>query len=104
MKFGEIYLCQFPFTSGAVSKLRPSLVLFDLAVDVVICRITSAQPNGKFDVALSDWAAAGLAKPSVVRLNRLVTVEKTLMHRRLGSLSKVDLNTVRVAWNANMTL
>ena len=30
------------------------------------------------DVALADWSAAGLAKPSIVRLNRLVTAEKSL--------------------------
>ena len=29
--FGQIFLCQFPFTTGAVSKARPVLVLFDLA-------------------------------------------------------------------------
>ena len=28
--FGEIFICQFPFTSGAASKIRPALVLFDL--------------------------------------------------------------------------
>ena len=28
--FGDIFICQFPFTSGAASKIRPALVLFDL--------------------------------------------------------------------------
>ena len=31
--FGEIFICQFPFTSGAASKIRPALVLFDLIVE-----------------------------------------------------------------------
>jgi hypothetical protein len=31
MKFGEIFICRFPFTSGTASKARPALVLFDLA-------------------------------------------------------------------------
>ena len=35
IKFGEIFLCQFPFTSGKVSKRRPVLVLFDLESDAV---------------------------------------------------------------------
>jgi hypothetical protein len=39
--FGEILICQFPFTSGVVSKVRPALVLFDLQQDVLICRVTS---------------------------------------------------------------
>jgi hypothetical protein len=78
MKFGDVYICRFPFTSGTFSKPRPALVLFDLGADVVLCRITSATHSGKLDVPIVDWSAAGLARPSIVRLNRLVTAEKTL--------------------------
>ena len=104
MKFGEIFICRFPFTSGVLSKPRPSLVLFDLGIDVVICRITSVAHAGTFDVAISDWAVAGLAMPSVVRLNRLVTAERSLLLSRLGELSAADAKIVRDAWNANMKL
>jgi hypothetical protein len=38
--FGDIFICQFPFTSGAASKIRPALVLFDLEQDAIICRVT----------------------------------------------------------------
>jgi hypothetical protein len=31
--FGEVFICQFPFTSGAASKIRSALVLFDLIVE-----------------------------------------------------------------------
>ena len=48
--FGEIVICQFPFTSGVVTKVRPALVLFDLQQDVLICRVTSAQGRGPLDV------------------------------------------------------
>ncbi len=104
MKFGEIHICRFPFTSGATSKPRPSLVLFDLGADVIICRITSTSHNGPLDLPVSDWSAAGLAKPSVIRLNRIVTAEKALLHVRLGELSKADQETVRNLWNAKMIL
>jgi mRNA interferase MazF len=104
MKFGEVFICRFPFTSGAVSKPRPVLVLFDLGFDVVICRITSASYSSSLDIPVRDWKAAGLAKPSVIRLNRIVTAEKTLLHRRLGELCDVDKSAVRTAWNTNMQL
>jgi mRNA-degrading endonuclease toxin of MazEF toxin-antitoxin module len=104
MKFGDIYICRFPFTSGTLSKPRPALVLFDIGADVVICRVTSAAHSGTFDVPVADWAAAGLAKPSVIRLNRLVTAEKTLLGVRLGELSDVDKRTVRSTWNSKMSL
>jgi mRNA interferase MazF len=102
--FGEIFICQFPFTSGAFSKPRPILVLFDLRQDVLICRITSAFYNGPVDVTLADWRQAGLAKPSVARLDRLVTAEKTILGRRLGALNAADEATVRAAWNQHMQL
>src|SRR6266436_8260673 len=102
IKFGEIFLCQFPFTSGKLSKRRPVLVLFDLPLNAVICRITSVPHSGSLDVAITDWMAAGLAKPSIARLNRLVTAEKSLLLKRLGELSAADNMTIRTAWNTNM--
>jgi mRNA interferase MazF len=102
--FGEVFICQFPFTSGTASKIRPALVLFDLQQDALICRITSASRTGPLDVTLNDWQAAGLLKPSVARLDRLVTAEKTVFLRRLGILSATDLAAVRNTWNQRMTL
>jgi mRNA interferase MazF len=102
--FGEVFICQFPFTSGAVSKLRPALVLFDLQEDAIICRLTSVVRTGALDVALKDWRTAGLLKPSVARLDRIVTAEKTIFLRRLGFLSPSDEEAVRKTWNQHMTL
>ena len=102
--FGEVFICQFPFTSGNATKIRPALVLFDLQQDAVICRVTSVSRTGALDVTLNDWQAAGLLKPSVARLDRLVTAEKTVFLRRLGVLSDADLASVRGAWNEHMTL
>ena len=102
--FGDVFIFQFPFTTGATSKPRPVIVLFDLQQDVLICRITSVLRSGPLDVRLADWAQAGLLKPSVARLDRLVTVEKSLLHRRLGKLSKTDETAVRSVWNQYMRL
>ena len=86
-EFGDVYVCRFPFASGAFRKPRPVLVLFDLDVEVVICRITSVSYSGPLDVELHSWVAAGLEKPSVARLNRLVTAEKSLLAKYLGRLA-----------------
>ena len=102
--FGEVFICQFPFTTGTGGKIRPALVLFDLTQDAVICRITSVPRSGPLDVTLNDWQAAGLLKPSIARLDRLVTAEKTIFMRRLGVLSAADSAAVRNAWNIQMQL
>lgn len=102
--FGEVYLCEFPFTSGAQSKIRPVLVLFDLSQDAIICRITSVPRSGPLDVTLAGWQTAGLLKPSVARLDCLVTAERAIFSRRLGMLNAGDAAKVRAIWNQNMRL
>jgi mRNA interferase MazF len=102
--FGEVFLCQFPFTSGAKSKVRPALLLFDLRHDAIICRITSVPHVGPLDVELSDWRSAGLLKSSVARLDRIVTAERSIFLRRLGVLSPPDSEIVRNTWNQKMRL
>jgi mRNA-degrading endonuclease toxin of MazEF toxin-antitoxin module len=102
--FGDVFLCEFPFTSGATTKVRPALVLFDLSLDAIICRVTSVSRSGPLDVNLIDWMAAGLLKPSVARLDRIVTAEKTIFLRRLGGISATDLDAVRSTWNQHMIL
>jgi mRNA interferase MazF len=102
--FGDIFICQFPFTSGASSKIRPALVLFDLEQDAIICRVTGVLRTGLLDVALKDWQTAGLLKPSVARLDRVVTAEKSIFMRRLGVLSPEDQKTIRDRWNQQMRL
>jgi mRNA interferase MazF len=71
---------------------------------LLICRITSVIRTGPLDIELIDWQTAGLAKPSVARLDRIVTAEKSVLMRRLGSLSAGDEAAVRSAWNQHMRL
>jgi mRNA interferase MazF len=101
---GDIFLSSFPFTSGQFSKTRPVLVLMDLGSDCLICRVTSATYSGPLEIQLADWQQAGLLKPSVARLTRLVTAEKSLLQSKIGRLSALDLEAVKRAWNQHMRL
>jgi len=59
----------------------------------------------EFDTELQDKPfLAGLEKPSVARLNRLVTAEKWLLTKYLGRLASSDAAAVKAAWNQNMML
>ena len=102
--FGEIVVCLFPFTSGAPGKVRPALLLFDLGQDAVVCRITSKPRSGLKDVEIKDWAAVRLLSASTARLDRLVTIEQSIIKRRIGKLSQRDEEAVRRAWNQHMKL
>jgi mRNA interferase MazF len=102
--FGDVVLCRFPFTSGAASKVRPAPVLFDLQQDAIVCRLTSVGHADPRSVALTNWQAAGLLKPTVARLDRVVTAERSILLRQLGALSANDKDAVRKAWNQHMRL
>jgi mRNA interferase MazF len=95
---GEVWIADIPFTSGAASKLRPVLVLWTDAADVVVAAVTSALPRSLTDVALQNWSSAGLRVASTVRLSRLDCLEQLLLRRRLGVLSRSDAEQVKRIW------
>jgi mRNA interferase MazF len=101
---GEIWLAEIPFTSGVASKLRPVLVLWQNAADVVVAAVTKAMPRSATDVPLQDWAAEGLIVASTVRLSRLDCLEQALLRRRLGRISQRDAGLVKTAWSKHVQL
>jgi mRNA interferase MazF len=103
-KTGDVFVCSFPFTSGQFSKPRPVLVLFDFGRDCLICRITSRIYTGPLEIQIHDWQQAGLLKPSVARIGRLVTADKQLLMHRIGKLRPHDLQAIKMAWNKHMRL
>ena len=49
-----------------------------------------------YNSPITDWQGAGLLAPSIVRLHKLATLEKSLMRRVLGSLQQGDRDQVSV--------
>lgn len=101
---GEFWLADIPFTSGAASKLRPVLVLWVDAADVVVAAVTKAPPRSPTDLALQDWVTEGLVAASTLRLCRLDCLEQVLLRRRLGVISPADAERVKAAWLQHMPL
>ncbi len=70
---------------------------------VVVARVTSQAIRSSFDVNIVAWQPAGLLLPSMVRVDKLATLEKRLIEHQMGSLSDEDRNRVRGAlqqlWN-----
>ena len=92
---GDIIIASFPFTDLKNSKRRPAVVLAvnSRPDDVVMAFISSVVPThlGPYDILLSpsdaDFSQSGLKVSSVVRLNKLATVDRRLLTRRIGFLS-----------------
>ena len=95
---GEVWIADIPFTSGAASKLRPVLVLWIDAADVVVAAVTSAQPRTRTDFTLQNWSTAGLRVASTVRLSRLDCLEQSRLRRRLGVVAQNDAANLKRVW------
>ena len=63
--------------------------------DILVARLTSQAPQTVFDVELVEWKQAGLLLPSVVRTDKVATLEKRLVESRLGALTTKDWEQVR---------
>lgn len=95
-QFGEIVLLAFPFTDSAAVKKRPALVLLDTGDgDVLVARLTTQSFPSLYEIALTDWNTAGLLAPSFAKINKLATLETSLVERKLGKLADADLALVR---------
>lgn len=103
-KAGEIWLADIPFTSGVASKVRPVLVLWEDAADVVVAAVTKAVPRSPSDVSLKGWSEAGLVVASTVRLSRLDCLEQPLLRRRLGVISRTDAQALKAVWSQHIQL
>ena len=92
---GDVVLLQFPFTDAAAYKRRPALVLLDTGDDdIVVARVTGQLSVTPHDVNLDEWQQAGLLLPSVVRLHKVATLQRKLVHTRLGRLTPGDWSRV----------
>jgi mRNA interferase MazF len=95
---GDIVVADFPGALGL--KRRPTVVLSSATYhatrpDVILGLITSqtASAVGATDYMLQDWSAAGLHRPSAFRVF-LVTLPRSAVSAKIGSLTKRDLDAV----------
>ena len=92
MKKGDIVLIPFPFTDLSGNKNRPALILAQNTRDVTIAFISSQlrwkEPT---DILLTPTNGNGLKKDSLIRTNKIATVEKALVLGLLGKISSQQL-------------
>lgn len=88
--FGDIVVISFPFTDLSATKLRPALVVSrdnQRRVDVVLAFITSKHRTAAYpdSFPIEPSVANGLKVNSVVRFDKLVTLNKGLIAGELGA-------------------
>lgn len=72
----EVWHARFDFSEGRGYKYRPVIVLAASSDGSLVAMVTSA--NNKLalahDYPIREWAAAGLDKPSIARLDRIAQI------------------------------
>lgn len=92
---GKVVLIQFPFDDLSSSKVRPAYCLTSIGVyqHVIFALITSQtrklspKTDIRIDSSSADFSISGLIKPSIIRLDHLITLRQSMVRRELGSLS-----------------
>lgn len=96
MKKGDVILVPFPFSDLSGKKYRPALVLADFKDDIIVAFITSqSKYDGLFDYKVKPSIDNGLKLPSRVRVNKLATLDKSIVRGKLGALLEAELVEIK---------
>lgn len=98
----DVVVVPFPYSDRLAEKRRPALVVShpDLPARlrrVWVAMITSVPHGDLGDVALRDWAAAGLPVASTLRASKIATIDLGRVIRVAGRLSDDDQRLARRA-------
>jgi mRNA interferase MazF len=101
---GEILLISFPFSDLTTAKQRPVLVLSkknhnDSSNDFICCGMTSNLENKSYSILLdrSDIQQGSIPKTSRIKFNKIFTLEKSLVIKKLGKVDHKKLKQVQKA-------
>jgi len=103
LRRGDIVLLAFPFTDLSSHKTRPAIVISESnETDVVVAFISSVIPDEKnrFDFVFTeshpDFTVTGLKKTSVFKMNKILTIERSKILRRLGNVPQSVQNKLDI--------
>jgi mRNA interferase MazF len=108
-KQGEIVLIPVPFTDLSSAKRRPVIVIsnddyHNTTVDMVVVAMTSNPTSGpySFTVTTSDLIQGSLNRPGTVRVDKIYTLDQSLIVKTFGQVNHRTLNRIRILLN-NLT-
>jgi len=94
---GDIVVIHFPYTDLSTAKKRPALIICPLdGDDLIMCQITSKEIRDKYAItlAMSDIADGSFHYSSNIRPNRIATLDKRLIAKKIGRLKNQKFQQV----------
>jgi len=103
MKKGQVVLLPFPFADFSNFKLRPAVCLTNSTLpheQVILAAISSIIPQEMVYTELvlnsnEEWfKQTGLKKTSIIKVHKLITVQKSFIEREIGSVPLLILEEI----------
>ena len=98
----EIVLVEYPFSDLRGSKLRPALIISNekfnnFSDDCLAVPLTTVLKHAPYSVHIdqSDLNSGELFRPSRIRIDKIFSVEKNLIIKKLGVLSTASFEKVK---------
>lgn len=103
---GEIVIVPFPFSDLSSIKQRPVLVLLKNSYnnnsdDIITCGITSNLKDTLCSILIdnNNLEIGNLPKQSRIKVDKLFTIEKNIVKKRIGKLNNSTMEKVRGEFN-----
>ena len=94
---GDIIVIEFPFSDLKNVKRRPALVVkIPKGKDMIVAQITGSSYELSVEIAIhgSDFKQGSLKRDSFVRIDKIASIEKSLIKYKIGSLKQDKLNYI----------
>ncbi len=101
-KQGDIIIVPFPFSNLSSIKQRPVIVLSktkdnEVSEDIITCGITSNLRGIKHSILIdnSNLEEGKIPKESRVKVDKIFTIEKSIIKKRIARLNKETFEKVK---------
>jgi len=97
---GDIVLIPVPFSDLSASKRRPVLVISNdrynnTSPDMIVIAITSNLVQPGIRIVQSDMVTGQLPKTSVIRSDKIYTLDQSIVVKSIGRISSAILTTAK---------
>ncbi|MDO8459579.1 MAG: type II toxin-antitoxin system PemK/MazF family toxin [Nanoarchaeota archaeon] len=94
---GNIVVIEFPYSNLKDSRRRPVLILkTPKGEDVIVLQITSSSNEKPVEILIKkeDFRQGGLKRDSHIRIDKIASIDKSLIKYKIGSLNKEKFDKI----------
>lgn len=94
---GDVVILEFPFSNLVQVKRRPALIIkIPKGEDIIVNQITGKPYESSVEISINkkDFRNGGLKVDSYLRVDKIFSVEKSLIKYKVGSLKLEKFNEI----------